>query len=161
MPEFLQTDNRQLWLLIGLCLMMIFTLEAVEEAVEGAWPHQRRPSRIAPRARNVQTVWGVIALLVLPGIVLAILNVGMLVWKDVARPETLALGGIFLGAGWLLFLLGSIDRLRLRGYIGQAGLAGAIALALVLLVADLLLLIAFLDIRPSLDTIKEALPFVS
>jgi hypothetical protein len=30
-----------------------------------------------------------------------------------------------------------------------------------LLVADVLLLIAFLDIRPSLDTIKEALPFVS
>jgi hypothetical protein len=161
MPEFLQTDNRQLWLLIGLCLMMILTIEAVEEAVEGAWPHQRRPARIAPRARGMQTVWGAIALLVLPGVVLAILNLGMMVWKDVARPETLALGGVFLGVGWALFLLGSIDRLRLRDFIGQVGFAGAVALALVLLVADVLLLIAFLDIRPSLDTIKEALPFVS
>ncbi|MGH2560987.1 MAG: hypothetical protein ACRDJH_18125 [Thermomicrobiales bacterium] len=160
LPDFFRTDDRQLWLLIGLCLVMIYTIQAVEEAVEGAWPHQRRPSTMLPRARAVHTMWGLVALLVLPGMLLAIMNVGMIVWKDVTRPETLALGGLFLAIGWGIFLLGSIDRLRLRRFVGNVGLPGAIALTLVLLIGDLLLLIAFLDVRPTLDTIKDALPFV-
>ncbi|HET8522335.1 MAG TPA: hypothetical protein VFL82_03820 [Thermomicrobiales bacterium] len=160
MPEILHTDNRQLWLLIALCLALILTVEAVEEAVEGAWPHQRRPARILPSGRNVHLLWGVIALLILPGILLAILNVGMMAWKHVDEPQTLALGGLFLAVGWLIFLLGSIDRLRLRNFVAEVGAAGTIALALVLVVADVLLLVAFLEIRPSLETIKDALPFI-
>jgi hypothetical protein len=161
MPEILHTDNRQLWLLIGLCLALVLTVEAVEEAVEGAWPHQRRPARIMPSGRNVHLLWGVIALLILPGILLAILNVGVMAWRHVDRPQTFALGGLFLAIGWLIFLIGSIDRLRLRRFVTEVGASGTIALALVLIVADVLLLLAFLDIRPSLDTIKDALPFIS
>ncbi|MGH2532620.1 MAG: hypothetical protein ACRDJW_09970 [Thermomicrobiales bacterium] len=160
LPDFLRTDDRQLWLLIGLCLVTIYTIQAVEEAVEGAWPHQRRPSTMLPRARTVHSMWGLVALLVLPGMLLAIMNVGMIVWKDVTRPETLALGGLFLGIGWGIFLLGSIDRLRLRRFVGNVGLPGAIALTLVLLIGDILLLIAFLDVRPTFETIRDALPFV-
>jgi hypothetical protein len=51
--------------------------------------------------------------------------------------------------------------LRLRGFVAEVGAAGTVALALVLIVADVLLLVAFLEIRPSLDTIKDALPFIS
>jgi hypothetical protein len=161
LPDFLHPDDKQLWLLIGLCVAMIFTIEAVEEAVEGAWPHQRRAATIAPAARSLQAVWGVIALLVLPGILLTILNLGVMVWQDVVRPDTLVIGGIFLGIGWVIFLLGSIDRLRFRSFLGQVGFAGGLALILILVIGDALLLIAFLDIRPSLETIKDALPLVS
>jgi hypothetical protein len=159
--DFLHTDDRQLWLLIGLCVAMIFTIEAVEEAVEGAWPHQRRAAQIAPAARSLQAVWGVIALLVLPGILLTILNLGVMIWQDVVRPDTLLIGSVFLGIGWAIFLLGSIDRLRFRSFLGQVGFAGALALIVILLIGDALLLIAFLDIRPSWETVKDAIPLVS
>jgi hypothetical protein len=159
--NFLNTDDHQLWLLIGLCIGMIFTIEAVEEAIEGAWPHQRRAATIAPSARSLQAVWGVVALLVLPGILLAILSLGVMIWQDEVRPDTLVIGGVFLGIGWAIFLLGSIDRLRFRSFLGQVGFAGALALIVILIVADALLLIAFLDIRPTWETVKDALPLVS
>ena len=159
--DFLNTDDRQLWLLIGLCVALLFTMEAVEEAIEGAWPHQRRAATIAPAARSLQAVWGIIALLVLPGILLIILSLAVMIWQDEVRPDTLVIGGVFLGIGWAIFLLGSVDRLRFRSYLGQVGFAGALALILILVVADALLLIAFLDIRPSWETVKDALPLVS
>jgi hypothetical protein len=61
----------------------------------------------------------------------------------------------------VIFILGSIDRLRFRSFLGQVGFAGALALIVILIVADALLLIAFLDIRPSWETVKDALPLVS
>ncbi|MFL5759184.1 MAG: hypothetical protein ACJ789_05560 [Thermomicrobiales bacterium] len=161
LPDSLHPDDKQLWLLIGLCVAMIFTIEAVEEAVDGAWPHQRRASQIAPAARSLQAVWGIIALLVLPGILLTILSLGVMIWQNVVRPDTLVIGGVFLGIGWVIFLLGSIDRLRFRSFLGQVGFAGALALIVILLIGDALLLIAFLDIRPSWETVRDALPLVS
>lgn len=156
--DFLRTDNHQLWLLIGVCVAMIFTIEAVEEAVEGAWPHQRRTTRMAMHERRAHPVWGVVALLVLPGAVLAILNLAVIAWKELDRSDTLAIGGLLLGAGWVIFLLSSVDRLRVRRLFTAAGPAAPFVLAVVLLAADILLLIAFLEIRPSVESVRDALP---
>lgn len=158
--DALRLDNNRLWLLIGLCVAMVFTLQAVEESVEGAWPHQRRPTRLVPRARSVQAVWAYVALLVLPGLLLGILNVATLLWQDVPRTDAHLLGSLFVGLGWLVFVLASMDRLRVRRYMGNLGLVGPIALIVVLLVGDALLLIGLLDILPSFDTVRDALPIV-
>lgn len=158
--DLLHTDNHVLWLLIGLCLAMVFTIEAVEAAVEGAWPHQRRPSRMIPRERSAHAIWGVVALLVLPGSLLAILNVGILAWHKAAHTETQILGSIFVGIGWVIFLLGSVDRFRLRRSMAAVGPVGPIALLAMLLVGDVLLLIAFFEIRPSLQAVRDAFPHI-
>ena len=52
----LRLDDPRVWLLIGLCVALVFTIQSVETATEGAWPHQRRPSRIAPQARLCPSV---------------------------------------------------------------------------------------------------------
>lgn len=158
MPGFLQVDNERLWLLIGLCVAMIVTIEAVEESVQGVWPHQRRPSRMTLRARSVHAVWGYVALLLLPGMLLAILNIGTLLWRDVPYTDAQLLGGFFLGLGWLLFVAVSVDLLRLGRYMADLGLVGPAALIVLLLVGDGLLLIGLLDVVPSLDAVREALP---
>lgn len=155
--DFLRTNNHQLWLLIGVSVAMLFTLEAVEEAVEGAWPHQRRAATMARSERAAQPVWAVVAALVLPGAVLEMAILGVMVWKNVARPETLVVGSIMLGIGWALFILASIDRLRLRGVLVAAGAAAPLALTAVLIIADFLLLVAFTDIRPSVHSVRVAL----
>jgi hypothetical protein len=158
LPEFLHTNNRLLWLLIGVCLAMVFTLEAVEAAVEGAWPHQRRPTRMLPRERSAHAIWGFVALLVLPGALLEVLNLAVLVWRKLEHTETQVLGSIFVGVGWVVFLLASTDRLPFRRYLASVGPVAPIALLGVLLVGDTLLLVAFLDIRPTVDEVRDALP---
>ena len=100
--------------------------------------------------------WAVVAALVLPGAVLLMGILGVMAWKQVDRPETLVIGGIMLGIGWALFMFASIDRLRLRGTMVAAGVAAPLALAAVLLIADFLLLVAFTDIRPSVQSVHDA-----
>lgn len=157
-PDFMHADNEQIWLLIAVCLAMIFTIQAVEESVEGAWPHLRRASGMAMPERRAQPFWGIVALLVLPGAVLSVLILAVIAWQELPRNDTMVLGGVLLGAGWLVFLLSSVDALRVRRLFTAAGPAAPFALALILIVADLLLLIAFLDIRPSVDAVRDALP---
>jgi hypothetical protein len=72
----------------------------------------------------------------------------------------LSLGSLLVGLGWGIFLLASDDRLKVRRYLTSIGPTAPLALLAVLLVGDVLLLMAFLEIRPSLETIKEALPLV-
>ena len=109
---------------------MLFTLEAVEEAVEGAWPHQRRRGGMGVGERHAQPVWALVALLVLPGALLVMLNLAVMAWKQLSKTDTLVLGAVLLGAGWALFLLNGVDRLRVRrfhcrGRTGGAARAGA------------------------------------
>ena len=155
--DFLRTGDHQLWLLIGVGVAMIFTLEAVEEAVEGAWPHQRRASTMARSEQVAHPIWGVVAALVLPGALLEIAILTVMAWKHVAQPENLVVASIMLGIGWTLFMLASIDRFRLRGMLVSAGAAAPLVLAAVLLAADFLLLVAFTDIRPSVQSVRDAL----
>jgi hypothetical protein len=160
-PDLLHGDNRLLWLLIGVCLAMVLTIEAVEAAVEGVWPHQRRPTRMLPGERSAHAIWAYVALLVLPGALLEVLILGILAWRKLEHTETQVLGSIFVGVGWVIFLLASSDRLPVRRYLATVGPVAPIALLGVLLFGDVLLLIAFLDIRPSVDDIRDAVPVLA
>jgi hypothetical protein len=160
-PDFLNTNNHQLWLMVGVCLAAVFTVEAVEEAVEGAWPHERRPSRMAMTERRAQPFWGLVALLVLPGAILEIAILAVLAWRHETKPSTLVIGSILLGIGWVIFLLTSFDRFRVRRIFTSIGPVAPIALIAILIVADFLLIVGFLDIRPSLQSIRDALPYIS
>ncbi len=159
--DLLRVDDGRLWLLVGLCVALVFTIQAVEGSVEGAWPHQRRPARLGPGGRAVHGVWSYVALLLLPGMLLGVLNLAVLLWREVPHTETQLLGGFFVGLAWLIFVAVSVDLFRFGRYMGQVGRVGPIAMMTVLLVGDLLLLIALLDVLPSLDTVRDALPLVS
>lgn len=150
-------DTRVWWLLIGLLAALLFTIQSVETAVEGAWPHQRRPSNFLPRARSVQHGWGMVAILLIPGIVLAIGNVAVILWQDTARTDEQVLGGWLLGVGWLIFMLGSLNLFGFTRLLNVIGITGTLVLLLVLLVADILLLSAFLDILPEWDTVEDGI----
>jgi hypothetical protein len=150
-------DDRLWWLLIGLCLALLLTIQGIETALEGAWPHQRRTTRMLPRERPVQLSWGLVALLVIPAALLLIGNVAVLIWRDPPRPDQLVPGSILAGAGWALFLLFSLNFLRLGRLFSNLGLIGPLALVLLLLAGDVLLLTSFLDILPSWDVTQDAI----
>ena len=60
LKDRLHTSDHQLWLLIGLCVALLVTVEAVQEAVEGAWPHQRRLTRMDLSEQRAQPVWALV-----------------------------------------------------------------------------------------------------
>lgn len=157
-PDSLQTDNELLWLLIAVSIAMVFTLEAVHTAVEGAWPHQRRSSQMLPQERSAQTIWGVVAILVLAGGLLAIVNLSILIWQDIDHLESHILAGILLAISWVVFLLMSIDRFGIRSYLASVGPVAPLAVLVMLIVAVLLFALGLIDIWPSLDEIRDALP---
>ena len=148
-------DSRLWWLLIALIIALLFTIQSVESAVDGAWPNQRRPSSYLPRARMVQAGWAIIALLVIPGGLLAIGNVAIAMWQDIGRTDTQVLGGWLLGISWVVFLIGSRSLFGVTRILNVIGIAGTIVLLIVLLIADLLLLSAFLDILPEWEIVQE------
>ena len=156
--EALRVQNERLWLLVGLCVALVLTIQAVEASVEWVWPHQRRFARRTGRARAVQGVWALVALLLLPGLLLAVLNLAVLLWRGVDYTETQRLGSFFVGLAWAVFVLVSIDLFRFGRYMAEVGPVGPAALTVVLLVGDVLLLIALLEVLPSLETVRDALP---
>lgn len=150
-------DSRLWWLLIGLFVALLFTIQSVETAVEGAWPHQRRPSNFLPRARAVQAGWAVVALLIIPGGLLAIANVAVAMWQDAGRTDAQVLGGWLLGLSWVVFLLGSLNLFGFTKLLNVIGITGTILLVLVLLVADILLLSSLLDILPEWEVVEDGI----
>jgi len=161
MPEFLQTDNYVLWALIGVSVAMVFTLEAVQTAVEGAWPHQRRPSTMLPHERSAQSVWGLVAIALIAGGLWLISNLAILLWQELEHTETQTAGGVLLGVSWLLFLLVSIDRFGIRRYITSIGLAAPIAVLVMLAMSIVLLSLSIIDIWPPADEFRDSLPVIS
>jgi hypothetical protein len=159
-PEFLQTDNHVLWALIGVSIAMVFTLEAVQAAVEGAWPHQRRPSTMLPHERSAQSVWGLVAIALIAGGLLLISNLAILLWQEIEHTEAQVVAGILLGVSWLLFLMVGIDRFGIRRYITSIGLAAPIAVLAMLAMAIILLTLSILDIWPPEDEFRDALPII-
>ncbi|CAN5836914.1 hypothetical protein BH24CHL4_BH24CHL4_11200 [soil metagenome] len=161
LPEFLQTDNYVLWALIGVSVAMVFTLEAVQAAVEGAWPHQRRPSTMLPQERSAQSVWGLVAIAVIGGGLLLISNLAVVLWQDIDHSETLVAGSVLLGVSWLLFLMVSIDRFGIRRYITSIGPAAPIAVLVVLAMSIVMLSLSIIDIWPPGEEFRDSLPIIS
>lgn len=160
LKERLHTDDHRLWAFIGLCVGLLVTLEAVEEAVEGAWPHQRRVRRMQTGERHAHQIWALAAILVIPAAVLALGCVGMMLWKDAERTDEMNTGFILLAIGWVMFILASVDRLRVRSLIARAGPVVPLAVSVTLLAAIALLLSAFWEIKPTMDMIRDAVPFL-
>lgn len=156
--EVLRVADGRFWLLVALCVALVYTIQAVQSTVEGYWPHQRRPVRGGAGARAIGGAWSWVALLLLPGLLLAVLNLAILVWRALPQSQLHVLGGLFVGLPWLLFVLVSTDAGGLRRYASQVGLAGPAALMGMLVVGDTLLLIALLDILPTVGTLRDALP---
>ena len=160
-PGFLQTDNLLLWALIGVGIAMVFTLEAVQSAVEGAWPHQRRPSTMLPHERSAQSVWGLVAIALIAGGLLLLSTLAVLLWQELDHSETQVAGGVLLGVSWLFFLMVSIDRFGIRGYITSIGLAAPIAVLIMLTMSIILLTLSIIDIWPPEDEFRDSLPIIS
>jgi hypothetical protein len=154
----LRLDDSRVWLLIGLCVALVFTIQSVETATEGAWPHQRRPSRIAPQARAAQGAWGAVALLLLPGIVLGILNVAVLLWRSLPHTQAQLLGGLLVGLIWVIFVGASVNFLGMGRLLRQGGPAGPLALLVLVVAGDVLLLAGLLTVVPDIEIVRNAIP---
>jgi hypothetical protein len=159
--EMLRLGDSRIWLLIALCVALVFTIQAVETATEGAWPHQRRPSRMAPRSRLAQGAWSLVALLLLPGILLGILNVASLVWRGLPHTQSQVLGGFFIGLIWIIFVGASTNFLGMSRILRQGGLAGPLALLLLVIAGDILLLAGLFAIVPDPNMVRDALPVMN
>jgi hypothetical protein len=140
-------DGR-IWLLIGLSIAMLFTIEAIEDYTDGAWPQMRRSSGYFDVLGSSRALWVTVAMLVLPGLVLTILNLAVLVWQDLPYGNTLLLGTIFIIVGWLLFLATTIDLAGIGEFLESSGAVAPLSLVVVLIVGDLLLLVALIQIFP-------------
>jgi hypothetical protein len=150
-------DTRLWWLLIAIAVALVFTLQAIETTVEGAWPHQRRSTYYLPGARGVHVTWAIAAALVIPGALAALGSVAALIWLDVDAPDGLRLGGALLAIGWVLYLAFGLNLLGLGGLIRNLGVLGPLAILAVLLVSDVLLIVTLLDILPAWDVVRDAL----
>jgi hypothetical protein len=153
----LRLDDSRVWILIGLCIVLVFTIQSVETATEGAWPHQRRPSRITPQARSAQGAWGAVALLLLPGILLGILNVAVLLWRGLPHTQSQLLGGFLVGLIWIIFVGASANVFGMGGLLRQGGPASPLALLVLVVAGDLLLLAGLLTVLPDPDMIRLAI----
>jgi hypothetical protein len=158
--KVLRLGDSRVWLLIGLCVALVFTIQSVETATEGAWPHQRRPARMAPQARSAQGAWGAVALLLLPGIVLGILNVAILLWRGIPQTQAQILGGFLVGLIWIIFVGASANVFGMGRLLRQGGPAGPIALLVLVIAGDVLLVAGLLTVLPDIDVIRNAIPIV-
>ncbi len=160
---FLSQQDATFWMLVVACIGMVYTIQAVETAVDGAWPHQRRPARLSTGARSVQKTWSWVALLLLPGVGLIILNLAIIVWRGLEVSQTQLMGGVFVAIAWIAFVLVSSNTFGMGTFMGKVGPVGPLALMALLLVGDLLLLTAVLSILPTFDSVRDAvrgvLPF--
>ncbi|MBA2246954.1 MAG: hypothetical protein H0W23_02410, partial [Chloroflexia bacterium] len=100
--------------------------------------------------------WALVALLVVPGVMLAIGIVAVHIWRAPVSPDQQALGAVLVGVGWVLFLLFGLNMFRLGALMGNLGIIGPIAIMILLVVGDVLLLTAFMDILPSLDVVRTS-----
>jgi hypothetical protein len=140
--------DTRLWLLIGLSIAMLFTIEAIEDYVEGTWPQMRRPNSGAGAIGHSRSLWVGVALLVLPGLVLTILNLAILLWQNLTFSNMELLGTIFVVVGWLLFLATTINLGGIGTYFEDVGFVAPLSLVMILLIGDLLLFLSLIDIFP-------------
>ncbi len=139
---------------------MVFTLEAVQSAVEGAWPHQRRPNTMLPSERTAHSIWGIVALALIAGGLLLIANLAILLWQELDPTGIQKTGGVLLAISWALFMLVSIDRFGIRRHMTSIGIAAPAAALALLTAAIVLLALGLIDIWPPTDEFREALPVI-
>ena len=156
------------WLLILVIVALLFSLQALETAVEGAWPHQRRDNEYIPGARGVKRAWALAAILIIPGGLALIGIVSVIIWREIDYPDGFMLGGWLLALGWLLFMIFGLNIAGMGRILGTLGMLGPLAIAFILIAANAILIITLLDILPTWDVtsaaikngIESLLPFI-
>jgi hypothetical protein len=147
----------RLWLLVLVSALLLVTIELTEDYLERSWPRVRRPADGWASSEGVRQLWTVVGALVFPGIVLLLLNLAVLVWRDLSLAPVLVLGGMLIGLGWAGYLLLISQIGGLDDYLEGIGATLPLALMAVLLVGDLLLLIALLSSLPDVS-LRRLLP---
>jgi hypothetical protein len=99
-------------------------------------------------------------LLLLPGLLLAILNLAVVIWLSIPLSQSQILGGVLVAICWLIFVAASANLLGMGSLLRQGGAAGPLALVVVLLAGDLLLLTGLLLVIPDVDAIRRSLPVI-
>ncbi|MCO5215867.1 MAG: hypothetical protein M9953_03295 [Thermomicrobiales bacterium] len=145
------------WLLILVVVALLFSLQALETAVEGAWPHQRHDNEYIPGARGVKGAWALAAILIVPGGVALIGVIAVLIWRDYPYPDGFALGGWLLALGWLFFLMFGLNWLGMGKVLGSLGMLGPLAISFILIAANLILFVTLRSILPPWDVTREAM----
>lgn len=148
--------DTRLWLLIALCIVMLLTIEVAEDYVDQDWPRLRRPGNGWSHAGAVHLLWTGVGLLVFPGLVLAILNVALLIARDLPQTPVQVLGGVLVMLGWAVFALVVSGFGSVSTYIEDLGPVAPLAVTAMLLVGDLLLLIELVGMLPS--DLRQLLP---
>ena len=115
---------------------------------------------MAPQARAAQGAWGAVALLLLPGILLGILNLSVLLWRGLPHTQAQILGGFLIGLIWLIFVGASANLLGMGRLLRQGGPAGPLALLVLVIAGDVLLIAGLLTILPDVQTIRNAIPLI-
>lgn len=145
------------WLLIVVVIALLFSLQALETAVEGAWPHQRRDNEYIPGARGVKGAWAFAAILIVPGGIALVGIISVLIWREIGYPDGFMLGGWLLALGWLLFILFGLNIGGLGRILGTLGMLGPLAISFILIAANFILIITLSDILPPWETTRAAI----
>lgn len=145
------------WLLILVIVALLFTLQALETAVEGAWPHQRRDNEYIPGARGVKGAWAFAAILIIPAGIALIGIISVIIWRDISYPDGFALGGWLLTLGWALFIIFGLNIGGMGRILGTLGMLGPLAIAFILIAANFILIVTLRDILPEWDVVRDGI----
>lgn len=138
--------NPQLWIIIGLFVIFIFSIERVEAYVDGPWPHQRRADdRYNPLTAGSRSAWLAVAILLLPGMLLAVINTVVRFSRQQPYDSLHWMGLGLVLLAWVIFVAGSANVLHFGQYLRRVGLITPAALLVCLMLGDLLLLLSLLE----------------
>jgi len=144
-------------LLVLISALLIVTIELTEDFLERGWPRLHRPADGWASSEGLRLLWMVVGGLVFPGIVLLLLNLALLVWRDTSASPVLILGAILIAIGWSVYLILVSQIGGLEEYFQNLGTTFPLAVSAIVLLADLLLLIAFLSAMPDVS-LRQLLP---
>jgi hypothetical protein len=90
--------------------------------------------------------------------VLGILNVAVLIWRNLPHTQSQLLGGFLVGLIWIIFVGASANFFGMGRLLRQGGAAAPLALLVLVIAGDLLLVAGLLTILPDLDVVRNAIP---
>lgn len=147
--------DMRFWVVTITSLCLILTIERVQAYAHGPWPQLRRDGERRPVAMGNPAAWFGVMVLLLPGLVLLLANVAILLWAKYPRRSVQVLAAFLLILPWIVFTVGSLDRLGIGPYMRRVGIALPIALCVSITLADLLLFFTFLDLVESTNLVQS------
>lgn len=141
----------RVWLLVLISALLLVTIELTEDFLERVSPRLHRPAAGWASSEGLRLLWMVVGSLVFPGIVLLLLNLALLAWRDLSASPVLVLGAVLIAIGWLVYLVLVSQIGGLEEYFQSLGFTFPLAVSAIVLLADLLLLIAFLSAMPDVS----------